>query len=351
MKLTPLDIRHKEFKRGMRGYADSEVDEFLDEVADEFERLFKENIDLGERVEALDEKIAHYHMIEDTLQKTLISAQQSADELKANATKEGELILRDAELKARQMVNESYADKQRVEKELAALKNAEDEFRFRFRSTLEGYLGQLGDLDRNAQQRVSEFQRQADALKEAIAREDTVAPRQAQAAPSVASSAEGRDEREAALNRGERQPAAEPIPATSAAEPVPTTSATPPEFTMPPEPAAEQPTAPDAPAPTEEVGASMATEPAAVQSAPTDAPTAESLSPFSPPVSDRRLPVEWRVTSPEDDEPANQVAAFDHLALVDGDAADEAAAPPERVRFTLDDVPADGDISVDDFKW
>ena len=46
MKLTPLDIRHKEFKRGMRGYVDGEVDEFLDEVADEFERLFKENIEL-----------------------------------------------------------------------------------------------------------------------------------------------------------------------------------------------------------------------------------------------------------------------------------------------------------------
>ena len=57
MKLTPLDIRHKEFKRGMRGYADVEVDEFLDEVADEFERLFKDNIDLGERVEALESQV------------------------------------------------------------------------------------------------------------------------------------------------------------------------------------------------------------------------------------------------------------------------------------------------------
>ena len=54
MKLTPLDIRHREFKRGMRGYHDAEVDEFLDEVADEYERLFKENIDLGERVESLE---------------------------------------------------------------------------------------------------------------------------------------------------------------------------------------------------------------------------------------------------------------------------------------------------------
>jgi cell division initiation protein len=350
MKLTPLDIRHKEFNRGMRVYADSEVDELLDAVADAFDRLLKENIDLGERVEALDEKIAHYHMIEDTLQKTLISAQQSADELKANATKEGELILRDAELKARQMVNESYADKQRVEKELAALKNAEDEFRFRFRSTLEGYLSQLGDLDRNAQQRVSEFQRQADALKEAIAREDTVAPRQEQAAPSVVSPTDQRDVSEQAPGGGERPPAAEPVPTTSVTEPASAPMAPPPDFATQPEPSAEQPTEPDAPAPAEEAVASMTTESATEESAPTTT-AAESPGPFSPDVSDRRLPVEWRVTSPEDDEQADRVAAFEKLASVDDETGGEPVTPPERIRFTLDDVPADGDVSVDDFKW
>src|SRR5450756_1463167 len=84
MKLTPLDVRHKEFKRGMRGYADVEVDEFLDGVADEFERVFKDNIDLGERVEALESQVLGYKRIEETLQKTLVSAQASADELKQN---------------------------------------------------------------------------------------------------------------------------------------------------------------------------------------------------------------------------------------------------------------------------
>ena len=88
MKLTPLDIRHKEFKRGMRGYVDGEVDEFLDEVADEFERLFKENIELSERCEGLQEKIDQYRNLEETLQNTLVAAQRSAEELKANAQKE-----------------------------------------------------------------------------------------------------------------------------------------------------------------------------------------------------------------------------------------------------------------------
>ena len=58
MKVTPLDIRRKEFKRAMRGYADEEVDVFLDDVADEFERLFQENIELQDRIARQDEQIS-----------------------------------------------------------------------------------------------------------------------------------------------------------------------------------------------------------------------------------------------------------------------------------------------------
>jgi len=174
MKLTPLDIRHKEFKRGMRGYVDQEVDEFLDQIADEFERLFKENIDLGERIENLEEQVTRYRQLEETLKKTLVSAQQSAEELKQNATKESQLILRDAELKARQMVNESYADRQRLEGSLTKLRGIEEEFRIRFRQLLEGFLKQIDQTPPVAPPPKTDLNRQAEAIKEAIAREETV---------------------------------------------------------------------------------------------------------------------------------------------------------------------------------
>ena len=143
MKLTPLDIRHKEFKRGMRGYADVEVDEFLDQIADEYERLFKENIDLQDRLEALEDKVAGYKRIEDTLQKTLVNAQASAEEQKQNASKQAQLILQDAELKARQMVNEAYSERQAIEQGMAKLRSAEEDFRYKFRTMIEGYLRQI----------------------------------------------------------------------------------------------------------------------------------------------------------------------------------------------------------------
>jgi cell division initiation protein len=177
MKLTPLDIRHKDFKRGMRGYADVEVDEFLDEVADEYERLFKENIDLSERVETLEGQVGGYKRIEETLQKTLISAQANAEELKLNATKEAQLILHEAELKARQLVNDSYSEKQAIDQSMAKLKSADQDFRFRFRQLLEGYLKQLEETPAVAEEAVSpgtaheEFARHAEAIKAAIERE------------------------------------------------------------------------------------------------------------------------------------------------------------------------------------
>ncbi len=234
MKLTPLDIRHKEFKRGMRGYADVEVDEFLDEVADEYERLFKENIDFRDRVETLEEKVAGYQRIEETLQKTLVNAQASAEEQKQNAAKEAQLILQDAELKARQMINEAYTERQALEQSMAKLQSAREDFRFKFRQLLDGYLEQLGGApaSRAAAPEV-DFARQAEAIKEAIARETVTPP----AAPAAAVRAEPdavAPDTTAAQPAAPARPAepAPPLGAVRAAEPTPPVAAA-----APPEPA------------------------------------------------------------------------------------------------------------------
>jgi cell division initiation protein len=145
VKVTPLDIRRKEFKRSVRGYSDEEVDLFLDEVADEFERLFQENAALQEKVQRLEEQAGGNNQLRDALEKTLVSAQLHADETRANARKESELILRDAELKARAIVADSYAETQRVQQALIQLKRLEEDFRFKFRSLLEGHLKLLDE--------------------------------------------------------------------------------------------------------------------------------------------------------------------------------------------------------------
>lgn len=155
MSLTPMDIHNKEFKRALRGYSEPEVDEFLDEVVREFERLLKDNAALKDQVELMSSRVEQYRQMEDTLHKTLIVAQESADELKSSARKEAETIVRQAE---------AEADRARaqVEKDLAdgreRLKSLASEFS-KLRAQIKGALkaqielldesGQLGSLARS----------------------------------------------------------------------------------------------------------------------------------------------------------------------------------------------------------
>ncbi len=146
MKLTPLDIHHKEFRHSLRGYSEEEVDQFLDEVADEFERLFKENIDLNEKLEAANEKLRGYAEMERTLHNTMLAAQQSAEDIVNKAHKEAELMLRDAELKAKELVHAALGEKQKVQAEFARIKQAEEDFRARFRALLDEHMRNIGEI-------------------------------------------------------------------------------------------------------------------------------------------------------------------------------------------------------------
>lgn len=148
MKLTPLDIHQKEFRHVLRGYNEEEVDAFLDEVANEFERLFQENIDLKEQVERLQKKLAQYENFEQTLQDTMIAAQKSAEDIQNNAKRAGELIIRDAELKGKEMMQEAASQRQTFETNFAVLKKTADDFRDRFRAILEDYLKKLTEIDK-----------------------------------------------------------------------------------------------------------------------------------------------------------------------------------------------------------
>jgi cell division initiation protein len=147
MKLTPLDIHHKEFRHSLRGYSEEEVDAFLDEVADEFERLFKENIDLNERLEASAERLRGYQSMEATLNNTLVQAQRSAEEIVAKAGVEAETMLRDAEIKAKEIIHSALQKKQAVANELVRIKQAEEDFRSRYRGALETQMRALNEID------------------------------------------------------------------------------------------------------------------------------------------------------------------------------------------------------------
>ena len=108
MKLTPMDINNKEFKRVLRGYCPEEVDEFLDQIVEEYEILFKENTALKEKLENSNDKIEHYSKIENTIQNTLLLAQNTAEQAKANAQKEADVIIKSANDTAQRILDKAH---------------------------------------------------------------------------------------------------------------------------------------------------------------------------------------------------------------------------------------------------
>lgn len=140
MPLTPLDIHNKEFRHSFRGYDEDEVNEFLDQVIKDYEALIRENKDLQNQVKSLQERLDHFSNIEDTLSKTIIVAQEAADEVKNNSKKEAQLIIREAEKNADRIINEALVKSGKIALEIEELKKQASIYRMRFRTLLEAQL-------------------------------------------------------------------------------------------------------------------------------------------------------------------------------------------------------------------
>ncbi|MBX6378450.1 MAG: DivIVA domain-containing protein, partial [Clostridia bacterium] len=136
MALTPLDIEKREFRRALRGYDAAEVDAFLDEVVREFEAQLRENRQLRDQIEELKEKLSQYQQLDDTLRSTLLVAQETAEEVKASARKEAELIVREAQEEARRRVELAEARVRELREDLKRLHREVEAFRARVRSLL-----------------------------------------------------------------------------------------------------------------------------------------------------------------------------------------------------------------------
>lgn len=140
MPLTPLDIHNKEFGRGFRGYNEDDVNEFLDQIIKDFETYIRENKELQNQVAALQERLDHFANIEETLSKTIIVAQEAADELRSNSKKEAQLIIKEAEKNADRIINESLVKSRKISLEIDELKKQASIYRTRFKTLVEAQL-------------------------------------------------------------------------------------------------------------------------------------------------------------------------------------------------------------------
>ena len=148
--LTPLDIENKKFsKQMMNGYSVDEVDEFLDELTADYEKLYKETTENKNKVADMQEEMAKYKNIESTLNNTLIMAQTAAEDVKNLAKQQAESIINEAESNAKQAVIELEQEITMKQKELEDLQKQFDVYKAKMESLLISQLELLKDINKD----------------------------------------------------------------------------------------------------------------------------------------------------------------------------------------------------------
>ena len=158
MAIRPTDIRRKDFKNSLRGYDANQVDDFLDEVAEELETANSENSRLREESSSLRSRLEQFDELEGSIRAALVHAEQAANDLRKTATQEAEsvrqtanreadLTINEAKARAHRMLADTSERVERVQESYEALRNARQLFASDFRHLLKSYLEVMDNAD------------------------------------------------------------------------------------------------------------------------------------------------------------------------------------------------------------
>lgn len=147
----------EKFNRTMRGYDPEEVNDFLDKVINQVENMVKEMEEKDKRINelqsmeiennALKEKLLQYERMEGTLNKAIIMAQKTSEQIKINAHNESETLIDDAKKNANRIINEALLRAEKTENEANLLKRNTTIFKKRVREIVEAQLEIVDELD------------------------------------------------------------------------------------------------------------------------------------------------------------------------------------------------------------
>ncbi len=140
--LTPADIENAEFKRVARGkgYDCDEVDDFLDIVIVEFEKLLKENARLNDKVAVLTDAIQHYKDMEDTLKASIVKGEKTAEDTRQNAKAEADYIINEAKQKAKNIIDRANNEQYKIDIETDRIRAQYETLRAKLRTLLNSEL-------------------------------------------------------------------------------------------------------------------------------------------------------------------------------------------------------------------
>jgi cell division initiation protein len=295
MPIRPIDVRRKEFKNSLRGYDANQVDDFLDAVADEFERTYTDNSRMREEISSLRERLQQFEELEGSIRAALVHAEQAADDLRRTSTREAEdlrqsasreadFTIREAQARAHQMLAETSARVERIQESYEALQEAKRNFANDFRHLLKTYMDMMENMEISSAREIeASLRERLDTESIAVARE----------AATYEETATGFEEDAGATQRMEPVGIADEVPQTEPEveepemEPSTAQEEEPPTVSHEPEAqpvAEEEPAAVEEPAPADESEEPAATE----EPAPEEEPAAADVERDEPSLAEER---------------------------------------------------------------
>ncbi len=132
--ITPIEIQNKVFKSGGLGYDKKDVDGFMDEILTNYETLYRERMEMNDRINVLNEGLQYYKTIEKTLQKALVLAERTAEETKNTAMKNALVIEQEAVSKANVILEDAKRELEQIRKQTIELVRQYDMYKAKFKS-------------------------------------------------------------------------------------------------------------------------------------------------------------------------------------------------------------------------
>jgi cell division initiation protein len=139
MKITPVDLLQHPFSRRLRGFDPEEVQNFLQDIAEQMEELVKENTGQTEKLKQQAQEIAQFREGEAALRNTLITAQQLSEQIKDSAEREAHLITREAEIRAKKILEEAQGRLGQIEADITELRRQRTNLRVKIQSALQAH--------------------------------------------------------------------------------------------------------------------------------------------------------------------------------------------------------------------
>ena len=146
MRMTPMEIRQQQFDtQFFRGCDVRQVDAYLNNVADDYEELMKENSLLKEQLSTLEDRLRGVEEREKLLQETLVTAQRLTEELKESAKRDAELIVREAVVQSEKILEAARAEEAKIKEEILVLRRTRRQVVEGIRFTVEGFQRLVND--------------------------------------------------------------------------------------------------------------------------------------------------------------------------------------------------------------